>query len=127
VGNMLVQAGVVTIEDNCIHIDKFKITQETTLKEARLLALDWAADEIKAAISSEMEEEMKKIFHSNIDCPRVKVRLMCDDCGYPASEARYHNESEIPENQIQIEDGEEWKDGISGVDVSSAWRGTRSE
>lgn len=50
---MLIQAGVITIEDNCIHIDKFTVTQETTLKEARLLALDWAADEIKEAITSE--------------------------------------------------------------------------
>lgn len=52
-GNMLIQAGVITIEDNCIHIDKFKVTQETTLKEARLLALNWAADEIQEAITSE--------------------------------------------------------------------------
>lgn len=39
---------------------------------------------------------MIKIPHSKTDCLRVRIRLTCDDCEYPASEALYSNESEIP-------------------------------
>ena len=37
-----------------------------------------------------------RILHNAAKCPRVALRLICDDCGYPASEARYLDESELP-------------------------------
>ena len=37
-----------------------------------------------------------KVLHNAVNCPRVALRLVCDDCGYPASEARYLDESELP-------------------------------
>lgn len=52
---MLVKTGVVIVEDNCIRMDDFKISEPTTLKEARLEVLHWAAAELQEAISSEEE------------------------------------------------------------------------
>ncbi len=40
---------------------------------------------------------MNKIVHTDIDCPRVALRLTCNECGYSASEARYNDESELPD------------------------------
>ncbi len=54
-GDMLVKTGVVIVEDNCIRMDDFKISEPTTLKEARLEVLHWAAAELQEAISSEEE------------------------------------------------------------------------
>ena len=40
---------------------------------------------------------MKVISHRNKDCPRVAMRLYCDECGYPTSEARFIDEKEAKE------------------------------
>ncbi len=47
---------------------------------------------------------MNKIVHTSTDCPRVALRLTCNECGYPASEARYNDESELPANFITDRD-----------------------
>ena len=45
----------------------------------------------------QQHENRTLVKHTSKNCSRVALRLVCNDCGYPASEARYLSESELPD------------------------------
>ncbi len=50
---MIIHPGAVTIQDNKISIDDFKMTEETLVAVARVEILTWARQEIDAALKAE--------------------------------------------------------------------------
>ncbi len=47
---MIVKPGMVTIQDNSISLDKFKLTEDTPIAIGRIEVLNWAKQEIELAL-----------------------------------------------------------------------------